>query len=163
MMLPRDLFKLAGMLLLALAMCACEKGASEHLDEARQALATSEFAEAVVIAEAGLGGSPDEVTTWGLELVLLEAQARAGNAAEAKAQLQKLATAHPKRISATDYSSTAQLLQLADQKPAAIEVLDMGAKRFPDDAVLTKMIRDSLASGDDPAELEMLRSLGYIE
>jgi hypothetical protein len=162
-MLPRDFLKLAGTLVLALTMCACEKDAREHLGEARQALATGEFAEAVAVAEAGLAGAPDEVTTWGLDLVMLEAQARAGNAAETKAQLQKLVTAHPKRITATEYSSTAQLLQVADQKAGAIEVLDMGAKRFPDDAVLAKMIQDSVKTGDDPAELEMLRSLGYIE
>ena len=163
MMIPRGSFKLLGMWALALVLCACAKGAREHLDEARQALASGEFAKAVAAAEAGLGGSRDEVTTWGLELVVLEAQARAGNAPEARAQLQKLAAAHPKRISATDYSSTAQLLQVAGQKPGAIEVLDLGVKRFPDDAVLAKMIENSLASGDDPAELEMLRSLGYIE
>ena len=162
-MLLRDFLKLAAALVLAATLCACEKDAREHLAEARQALATGEFAEAIVVAEAGLAGSPDEVTTWGLELVMLEAQARAGNAAEAKAQLQKLAAAHPKRITATEYSSTAQLLQVADQKAGAIEVLDMGAKRFPDDAVLAKMIQDSVESGNDPAELEMLKSLGYIE
>jgi predicted Zn-dependent protease len=150
-------------LVLALALCACAKGGPEHLEDARQELAAGSFAEAVASAQAGLATSPNDVTSWGLELVILEAQSRAGNAAEAKGQLMKLAAAHPERISATDYSSTAQLLQAAEQKPVAIEVLDLGMKRFPDDAVLARMIEDSVASGSDPEELEMLRSLGYIE
>jgi ABC-type Fe3+-hydroxamate transport system substrate-binding protein len=156
-------FKAVTAFVLALALCACAKGGQELLEEARQELAVGAFSEAVVAARAGLATAPSDVTTWGLELVILEAHSRAGNGAEAKGQLVKLAKAHPERISATDYSSTAQLLQSAEQKPVAIEVLDLGVKRFPDDAVLAKMIENSVASGSDPEELEMLRSLGYIE
>ena len=47
---------------------------------------------------------------------------------------------------------------------AAIEVLDMGLKRHPNDRVLERLIGAASAPGDsDPAELEMLRTLGYIE
>ena len=130
---------------------------------AREALAASAYADAITAAEAGLTGKPDEVTLWGLELVVLEAQARAGNTEQTQGQLAKLAASYPQRISAADYSSTAQLLQAADQKPGAIEVLDMGVKRFPQDTVLTQMIAESVATGNDPEELQMLRSLGYIE
>jgi predicted Zn-dependent protease len=150
-------------LALATVMCACEKSSRESLGDARQALAAGSFAQAVTTAQTGLAGSPDEVTSWGLELVVLEAHARAGGGSETTQQLAKLAAAHPDRITASDYASTAQQLRTADQKPAAIEVLDMGVKRYPDDAVLAKMIAESVATGEDPAELEMLRSLGYIE
>ncbi|MBW2230143.1 MAG: hypothetical protein JRG92_11480 [Deltaproteobacteria bacterium] len=163
MIVRRELFKLLSVLALVAALCACERGSKEHLKEAREALAATSFEEAVASAKIGLAGSPDEVTQWGLELVVLEAHARAGKGAEAKGQLALLATAYPNRITAIDYSGTAQFLQAADQKPAAIEVLDLGVKRFPEDAVLKKMIEDSVATGSDPAELEMLRSLGYIE
>jgi predicted Zn-dependent protease len=156
-------FKSLGALALVLALCGCEKGGREHLDDARQELNAGEFAQAIASANQGLATAPNDVTTWGLELVILEAQARAGNGAEARGQLVKLAEAHPERVSATDYSSTAQLLQAADQKPEAIELLDLGAKRFPDDPVITRMIEESVAGGSDPEELEMLRSLGYIE
>jgi predicted Zn-dependent protease len=163
-MTMRDgIIKGLAILALAGATCACEKGSQESLGDARRALAEGSFAEAVASAETGLQAAPDEVTTWGLELVILEAHARAGDGAEAKAQLAKLAEAYPERISANDYSSTAQLLRTAGEKPVAIEVLDLGAKRFPDDPVLKQMIEDSVATGDDPEELEMLRSLGYIE
>ena len=153
------------LLILALVtvLCACEKASTEHLADARQALSAASFDEAIASAEAGLAGGPNEVTTWGLELVVLEAHARAGNGEATKAQLVALAAAYPARISAIDYSGTAQLLQAADQKPAAIELLDLGVKRFPEDPVLARMIEESVATGSDPAELEMLRSLGYIE
>ena len=150
-------------LVLVVGFCACEKAATEHLADARAQLATSAYPQAIAAAEAGLIGGPDAVTQWGLELVILEANARAGNAEETKGQIIALASAHPDRITATDYSGTAQLLQVADAKPTAIEVLDLGVKRFPDDALLKKMIEDSVATGSSPEELQMLKSLGYID
>ena len=155
--------KWAAVLALTTALCACGKGSHEHLADARQALAASSFPEALASAEAGLQGNPDEVTTWGLELVILEAHARAGDGTATKAQLESLAGQYAARLKSTDYSGTAQLLQASGEKAVAIEVLDLGIKRFPDDALLAQMIEESKATSNDPAELEMLRSLGYIE
>jgi predicted Zn-dependent protease len=151
------------LLALLLIFCACEKSPQDQLSAARASLAEGAYAEAVAGAESGLTGAPDAVTTWGLELVKLEAHARAGQGDEAKAQLASLAERFPERISASDYSGTAQQLQAAEQGPAAIELLDQGAKRFPEDALIAKMLEEAVSSGGDPAELEMLRSLGYIE
>ncbi len=44
----------------------------------------------------------------------------------------------------------------------AIDLHDAGAKRFPTDAEITKAIEAAKTTGD-AAELEALRSLGYIE
>jgi hypothetical protein len=41
-------------------------------------------------------------------------------------------------------------------------VLDAGARRFPQDADIARAIERSKATGTD-AELERLRSLGYVE
>jgi len=141
----------------------CQRSAKDQLSEARQSLAASAFGDAIASAQEGLAKQPDDVTTWGLEVVVLEAQARKGDADAAQAQLERLATSYPGRIAASDYSSTAALLKAADEKPGAIVILDLGVKRFPGDPVLAKMIEESVATGNDPAELEMLRSLGYIE
>ena len=65
--------------------------------------------------------------------------------------------------SPTDYSSTAQQLKVADQGPAAIEVLDLGMKRHPDDPLIDQMIAESVNAKNSPEELEMLKSLGYID
>ena len=144
-------------------LCACQKTSQQHLAEAHSSLASASYEQAIVAAEAGLRASPSKPDACGLELVKLEALARGGNGKGAKQQLVKLAGLYPDQLSSTDYSSTAQQLQAADQGPAAIEVLDLGKKRHPNDELIEKMIADSVSAENSPEELEMLKSLGYIE
>jgi hypothetical protein len=143
--------------------CACQKSGHDLLVDARGSLASAAYDDALVAADAGLAASPSKIDAWGLELVKLEAYARGGNGESTKRQLIALAERYPTQLSATDYSSTAQQLQESGQGPAAIEVLDLGKKSFPNDAIIAKMIDESVSSGSSPEELEMLRSLGYIE
>jgi len=135
----------------------------EHLAAAREALAATDYDAAVESARAGLAAAPDEVGSWGLELVVLEAHARAGQGPQARAQLERLAADYPDRIPASEYSAAASQLKAAGEGSAAIEVLDLGMKRFPEDRLLAALIEASASGVSDPAELEMLRSLGYIE
>jgi tetratricopeptide (TPR) repeat protein len=155
--------KLLGALALIAFLCACEKAPHDVLAAARRDLTEGDYAEAIAAADEGLRRAKGGAISWGLELVKLEAHARAGHGAEAKAQLEKLARLHPDRIPATEYSATAHQLQQAGQGPAAIEVLDLGLKLHPGDELIGRMIGASASAGSDPAELEMLRSLGYIE
>lgn len=148
---------------LLLVFCACEKSSTDALADAREQLSGSSYEEAVASAEAGLAANPDAVAAWGLELVKLEALSRSGQGEAVLDHLDRLADEHPDRVTAADYSGTAQLLRTADRKADAITVLDMGINRFPDDAVINKMITDSIETGMDPEELEQLRSLGYID
>ena len=154
--------KLLGAFTLIVAICGCERAPQEYLADARVDLADIVYDDAIVAAEAGLQANPDATTSWGLELVKLEAHARAGHAKEAKDQLQKLSDLHPNRVPASEFSATAYQLGSAGEGAAAIEVLDMGASIFPYDPVIGRMIEQS-KTGADPAELEMLRSLGYVE
>jgi hypothetical protein len=154
----------ACLLLTALALCACSQSARETLDDARGALAESRYADAIAESDAGLGGSADEVTRWGLELVKLEALARDGQGDQTVAQLRALAAKRPEQVPASQYWATADQLRSAGQGGAAIQVLDLGLKRFPQDATLAGLIEEAKAApaaGSD--ELEMLRSLGYVE
>lgn len=153
---------LAAVALVAL-LCACEKSGHEQLADARNSLASAAYDDAVKSADAGLGSSPSKADAWGLELVKLEAYARGGSGELAKQQLIALADKYAAQLTATDYSSTAQQLKEAESGTAAIEVLDLGKKRFPDDAMIDKMIAESVSQESSPEELEMLRSLGYIE
>ncbi len=149
---------------ICLALAACSASPRESLDEARQALAESRYADAVAAADAGLGGTADDVTVWGLELVKLEALARAGRGDETLAQLQLLAAARPEQIPASQYTATAGQLRAAEQAVAAIQVLDLGLQRFPDEPTLVALIEEAKAApapGSD--ELEMLKSLGYVQ
>jgi ABC-type uncharacterized transport system auxiliary subunit len=161
--------ELLGALAAIASLCGCEMSRQDHLIEARAALADAAYDEAIAAAEAGLraaaAGSQDaldDATSWGLELAKLEAHARAGNGEQAKAQLTELARLHPNRVVASEYFATAQQLRGAGAGTAAIEVLDMGAILFPYEPVIGRMIEEASAGGD-PAELELLRSLGYVE
>ncbi len=161
--------KLLGSLAVMASLCGCEISRQDHLIEARAALADAAYDEALAAAEAGLRAAAaesqealDDVTSWGLELAKLEAHARAGHGEEAKEQLADLARLHPNRVVASEYFATAQQLRGAGAGTAAIEVLDMGAILFPYEPVIGRMIEES-GEGGDPAELELLRSLGYVE
>lgn len=151
-------------LLSAALMAGCSQSAADHLVQARSALADASYADAVEAADAGLrepGG--DERTTWGLQLVRLEALARSGQAEATKALLADLAARHPERIPTSQYAATADQLDKAGQGPAAIEVLDLGMKQYPNDPMIAKLIGAQQSGHMDPAELEMLRTLGYVE
>ena len=147
----------------ALALFACGESARDALDAARKSLAETHYAEAIAAADAGLARSPERVTSWGLEQVKLEALARAGRGDETLAQLARLTNDWPDNVKADQFAATADQLKGAGQGPAAIQVLDLGLKRFPDDAGLRGQIEKAKsASAPGSAELERLKSLGYI-
>lgn len=155
--------RIACLLLMALAGLGCGRSALDELAIARQALADADYAEALAASDSGLAEAPDEKTAWGLELVKLEALARGGHGAAAGVQLNALATRYPDRVPVTQYSATAHQLRSAGQKPEAIAVLDAGVKRFPDESMLIRLIGAEDSARMESAELDMLRSLGYVE
>lgn len=142
----------------------CAESAGDALAEARQALAESSYGEAIAAAERGLAAADDEITAWQLELVRLEALARDGRGDATVAQLRKLAEQRPEQVSARQYSASAGQLRSAEQPVAAIQVLDLGLARFPEDETLLALIEEAKqAPAAGSGELEMLRSLGYVE
>ena len=152
------------LLLCILALAACAESARDALGDAQAALSESRYADAIAAADAGLAAGPDEVTSWGLELVRLEALAREGRGDETVSQIEKLAEARPEQIPANQYFATADQLATAEQGAAAIQVLDLGLQRFPDDEALLAQIEEAkTAPAEGSEELEMLRSLGYVE
>lgn len=143
---------------------ACSPSASDSLVSAREALASGDTAAALEAADAGLAAGAEGVTAWGLQLVRLEALAREGRGDATLAQLDALASERPEQITADQYAATADQLRAAGDGASAAQALDLGLQRFPDDADLIAQIeavKKSAAAGSD--ELEMLRSLGYIE
>ncbi len=143
---------------------ACGESAQDSLGEARAALADTDYDEALAAADAGLAGAPDEVTRWGLELVKLEALARSGQAEPTLTQLKKLAEQRPQNVPADQYAATADQLRGAGAGAEAIQVLDFGLKRFPEDAELLRQIEAAKAApAAGSEELEMLKTLGYVE
>jgi tetratricopeptide (TPR) repeat protein len=150
--------------LLAMGLASCTESAQDSLGEARAALADARYDEALAAAEVGLANPADEVITWGLELVKLEALARGGQGEPALAQLQKLAAERPENVPADQYAAIADQLRGAGAGPEAIVVLDSGLKRFPEDAELLRQIEAAKAApAAGSEELEMLKTLGYVE
>jgi hypothetical protein len=147
----------------AVTALGCGGSAHDDLAAARAALAEPDYPAAIEAADAGLANEPDEVTSWGLSLAKLEALARSGDGAAALAQLNSLAQRWPGRVPVGQYAATADQLRTAGAKPEAIQVLDAGIQRFPDDAVLVRLIGADDSEGMESAELDMLRSLGYVE
>jgi hypothetical protein len=149
---------------IALLAVACSESARDLLADARQAVSESRYDDAIAAADRGLATQADEVTAWGLELVKLEALARGGQGDAAVAQLEKLAAQRPGQVSARQYSATADQLRSADQRVAAIQALDLGLARFPKDETLRAEIEQAKkAPKAGSGELDMLRSLGYVE
>lgn len=151
-------------MLALIALAACGESARDALESARKSLAETAYPEAISAADAGLARSPDAATGWGLELVKLEALARSGSGDATVAQLARLGSAMPEQMKADQYVATADQLRAAGQGAAAIQALDQGLSRFPQDPALLAQIeraRQAPAPGSD--ELKMLESLGYID
>ena len=154
----------SGVLAAVLALAACTESARDALDQSRKALAETHYSEAIGAADAGLARDPDAITSWGLEVVKLEALARSGRGDETLAQLEKLTAGWPDNMLADQYAVTADQLRAAGQGPAAIQVLDQGLKRFPkDEALLAQIEQAKKAPAPGSDELKMLESLGYID
>lgn len=152
------------LVLALLVSIGCSGSAPEMLANAREALAEARYEDALEEARAGLGQGPDEVQRWGLELVVLEALARTGEGEAAVEQLDRVAELRPESVPASQYSATADQLRAAGSRSSAILVLDRGFQRFPDNAVLEHLICVSRqAPTVDSEELELLRTLGYLE
>ena len=147
------------------AVVACAASARDALEQARKALAETHYSEAIAAADAGLARKPDPVTSWGLEVVKLEALARSGQGDQTLAQLQNLTDAWPDNMLAGQFAATADQLRAAGQGDAAARALDQGLKRFPQDPDLRAQIEHAKAragSEPDSAEVERLRTLGYV-
>ena len=149
--------------LVAAAGLACSRSAYDLLADARQGLSEAAYDDAIAAADEGLAAGPDEKTEWALEMVKLEALARGGYGDLATSQLSTLENSYPARIPVTQYAATSGQLRAAGKSPEAIQILDYGLQRFPGDPMLTRLLGLGDKEGMGSAELDMLRSLGYVE
>jgi hypothetical protein len=151
---------LAGLLGVLLAGCGSES--ESLLAAARGHLEGGDYAEAVNAANSGLKAGAEGATAWRLELVALESEARGGRTEAAIARLERLAEAYPEQVRAPLYVQTASQVREGGDAAGAISVLDAGNQRFPNDEDIVLAIMQAKEKGGD-AELERLRSLGYVE
>jgi hypothetical protein len=149
-------------LLALLLLVACGGGPEERLEKARGLLAAGDYAGAADAASEGLAAGAEGPVAWRLELVALEGEARSRRTDAVLARLERLAGAWAEQVDGPLYVQTAGQLREAGDAPGAINVLDAGARRFPQDAAIAQAIAQSKESGT-AAEIERLRSLGYVE
>jgi hypothetical protein len=149
-------------LALAVLLLACGADPADRLEQARAHLAGGDYAAAAAAANQGLAAGAEGPTAWRLELAALEGEARGGKATEVLARLERLPEAWSAQVSGSLYVQTAGQLKEAGDAAGAIRVLDAGARRFPEDADIARAITQLKATGTD-AELDQLRSLGYVE
>jgi hypothetical protein len=147
---------------LLLSVSGCAGGAEADLEQAREHLEAGDYAAAADAAGRGLAAGAEGATAWGLELAALEGEARGGRTDAAISRLERLAGAYPEQVRSALYVQTASHVKEGGDAPGAISVLDAGAKRFPDDEDIVLAIEQAKSSGSD-AEIERLRSLGYVE
>jgi hypothetical protein len=152
----------AALALLAL-LVACGAGPEDELEKARTHLAAGAYAEASAAAARGLAAGAEGATAWRLELAALEGEARGGKTADVLGRLARLAEGPlAAQVTGPLYVQTAGQLKEGGDPAGAISVLDAGAKRFPQDPDIARAIAQSKATGT-AAEMEQLRSLGYVE
>jgi predicted Zn-dependent protease len=134
-------------------------------DEAQQALSVGNFSQAREISERALEGVPasEKRLLWALERIRLEALARDNEGEEALETLERLSAEYPGQVKAPLYLAIATYLKYAGGTGAAIDILVAGDQRFPEESEQFKaLIGEMEAGGLDPAEIERLKSLGYL-
>jgi len=143
-------------------LCACGSGPEAQLEKAQKLLASGDYAGAAAAASEGLAAGAEGPTAWRLELAALEGEARSGKTADVVARLERLAGPWSAQLTGALYVQTAGQLKEGGDPAGAIGVLDVGVRRYPGDVDITRAIEQLKTSGSD-AELERLRSLGYVE
>ena len=152
----------AAVLPLLCLLAACGADPEDRLEKARAHLASGAWADAAAAASQGLAAGAEGPTAWRLELTALEGEARAGRTGDVLARLERLAEAWAAQVTGALYVQTAGQVKEAGDAAGAINVLDAGARRFPDDADIARAI-DQLQASGSAEEIERLRSLGYVE
>jgi hypothetical protein len=154
--------------IVAVALAGCRgKSPAEYQAQAQAALNARDTAKAVSVAEAGLADAAvrkDPAAAWRLEQIRLDALAREGKGAQVKAELERLAQAYPQQVNGSLYRAMADRAKTAGDNAGAIDILTAGDQRFPAEHASFVEAIDALknAGNLDPAQVEKLKSLGYL-
>ena len=143
----------------------CGDTAQDLQESARSALESGDHATAASTATDALKlASGDRALTWQLEQLRLEALARGGQGEQAAANLERLANDFSAQVKVPLYLATASYLKDAGDTSHAIDILTAGDARFPaaHDQFTAAIQEMNKTQELDPAEIEKLKSLGYL-
>lgn len=153
---------------LFVAQLACSGGSDDAEEKARVAMTEGQYGVAMDKAAQGLKSARtagDRAAIWRLELIVLESMARSGQGLGLVEELDRLSKDYASQVNAKLYLSLGSYAKDAGDTNGAIELWATGDKRFPSDTESFKTAIESLQNAGDlaPAELEKLKSLGYIQ
>ena len=157
--------RLATFALLAALVVGCGEKAADAKEAAQAALDGGDYPTAIVEADKAVGmAGDDKPVIWQSQQIKLQALAKSGEGAKAATLLEQLAGQFAAQAKSPLYMSAANDLKAADQTSAAIDVLDAGKNRFPDEADKFVSAVQELQTTEelDPAEIEKLKALGYL-
>lgn len=144
----------------------CGPDVEQLEDDAQQALSVGNFSQARELSTRALEQVPksEKRLLWSFERIRLEALAREDRATEAQESLERLAGEYPGQANADLYLAIASYVKEAGDSSGAIDILVAGDERFPEESEKFKaQIQELHESGlVDPAEIERLRSIGYL-
>ncbi|MBN1334513.1 MAG: hypothetical protein JXB39_00975 [Deltaproteobacteria bacterium] len=156
---------LASFGLLAGLVAGCSPDASALQEAAQAALDHRDFETAIAKSDAGISAAgQDRAATWRLEQIRLEALARAGRSTDVRATFERLVATYAAQVDASLYVTAATWLREAGDTQGAVDLLLVGDTRCPAEherfqAAITEMSQKQELA---PAEVERLRSLGYL-
>jgi predicted Zn-dependent protease len=160
----RNTISMTPVICLAL-LIGCGPDPEQMKSDAQEALSVGNFSQAQEITSQALERVPasDTRLVWALERIRLEALARDNRGEDARQALERLASEYPTQAKASLYLAIATYLRDAGGTGDAIEMLAAGDERFPEESEKFKtMIEEMEAGGLEPADIERLKSLGYL-
>lgn len=143
----------------------CGEQAADVKEAAQAALDAADYPTAISEADRAIElASDDKALVWQSQQIKLQALARHGDGAPAFALLEQLAGEYSAQVKSPLFMSVASDLKKAGQISSAIDVLDAGNKRFPDESEKFLVAIQELQATEqiDPAEIEKLKALGYL-
>ena len=159
----------AAAVVIATALVAgCGPKVEDLVEKAQAALDAGDHESALSLGDQGLSlaaqkGSDARVVLR-LKKIRIQAFARSKRGGEASTALEAAAEAHPGQVPSSLYFSAAVEANESGDAPGAVEILDAGLKRFPDERVSfdEKIALLKEQAGGDEDLTNKLESLGYL-
>lgn len=150
---------------LSLPLVACNGAEADPMQAAEAALQGGDSAQAVTLLQGHVAGLDRASAEYREATILLCSALAEKQPTEAKDTLLKLAEAQPQGVTPRDFKDVQSYLQTHGHFSEAVDVMDNGLKRWPDDATMLK-VKDVLIAaiqsvGDEEATAK-LKGLGYL-
>jgi hypothetical protein len=149
--------------LLTVFIAAC--GSADPKEAGFEALQRAEYADAVYHLEVAMEAAEPGTEEY-LEVAVARCEALAyTDPATCKAEFMALVASAAEQISTQDFSMVVTRLMETSEYVAAIDILEAGVNKFPDDPKMGKLkdkVVEKSQKAADPAALEALKGLGYI-